>query len=95
MEEAEPLRIAPCSLNCSPDARVKLWDDRNTALERLEGSADEETCCRGTRKPTSAINATVATATIPAASSQAENGLGVEVDFMAPWVKISKLAQPV
>jgi hypothetical protein len=106
VEEAEPAlaeetakacdpRIAPRSLSCSPDARVELWDDDNTVLERLEGSTGEETCCRGTRKPTSAINATAAKATIPAASSQTENGLSVDVEFMMPWVKISKLIQLV
>lgn len=89
------LRIAPRSLGCSPDARVKLWDDGTTVLGRLEGSAGEEACCGGTRKPTSAIKATAVEAAIPAASSPAENGLSVEVAFMMLWVKISKLMQLV
>jgi hypothetical protein len=95
VEEAEPTLPEEAAKDCPPDARVKLWDDGNTVLERLEGPAGEEACCCGTRKPTSAINATATKATIPAASSQTENGLSVEDDFMMPWVKISKLMQLV
>jgi hypothetical protein len=76
------------SLSCSPAARVKLRDDGTTVLETLEVSAGAETCCCGTRKPTNAINATTAKAAIPAASSPAESGLGTEVEFMMPRVKI-------
>ena len=86
------LRIAPRSLSCSPAAGVKLRDDGTTGLEIFESSAG---CCRGTRKPTTAINVIAAKAAIPVASSPAENGLGAKVGLMMPRVKISKLMQLV
>ena len=73
-------RVAPCSLG-SLAARVR--DDGAAVLETLEEGSP-----RGTRKPTAAIDATAVKAAIPAKSSPVENGLGPEVEFMMPRVKI-------
>ena len=73
-------RVAPCSLG-SLAARVR--DDGAAVVETLEDGSP-----RGTRKPTAAIDATAVKAAIPAKSSPVENGLGPEVEFMMPRVKI-------
>lgn len=95
-------RAAGSSIRGQPSRKRSTGDElgvfasaASRSFQSPGGSADEETCARGTRKPTNAINATTAKAALPATSSKAENDFGAKVEFMTLRVKISRLTQLV